>query len=88
MCFRDRIQRQDQENLSFLMLSVMIKKEDFEDNCLYKTIWDSYSGIGYIGEKIIFLKKKLTQVFPHLFCLLYIQKHHTESIICMLSFRI
>ena len=37
--------RQDQENLSFLMLSVMIKKEDFEDNCFYNTIWVSYSGI-------------------------------------------
>ena len=38
--------RQDQENLSFLMVSVMIKKEDFEVNCLYKTRWDSYPGIG------------------------------------------
>ena len=51
MCFRDRIQRQDQENLSYLMLSIIIGKEDFEVNCLYKTIWDSFPGIGYIGEK-------------------------------------
>jgi hypothetical protein len=31
------------------MLSIIIEKEDFEVNCLYKTIWDSYPGIGYIG---------------------------------------
>jgi hypothetical protein len=38
--------RQDQENLSYLMLSIIIEKEDFEANCLCKTIWDSYPGIG------------------------------------------
>ena len=38
--------RQDQETLSYLMLSIIIEKEDFEVNCLYKTIWDSYPGIG------------------------------------------
>ena len=58
MCFRDMIQRQDQENLSYLMLSIIIEKEDFEVNCLYKTIWDSFPGIGYIGEKKSFLLKK------------------------------
>jgi hypothetical protein len=69
------------------MLSIIIEKEDFEVNCLYKTIWDSYPGIGYIGGKIIFIKKKLTQVFPHLFFILNIRKQHTESIIYMLSLR-
>jgi hypothetical protein len=33
------------------MLTIIIEKEDFEVNCLYKTKWDSYPGIGYIGEK-------------------------------------
>jgi hypothetical protein len=28
------------------MLSIIIEKEDFEVNCLYKTWWDSYPGIG------------------------------------------
>jgi hypothetical protein len=28
------------------MLSIIIEKEDFEVNCLYKTRWDSYLGIG------------------------------------------
>jgi hypothetical protein len=28
------------------MLSITIEKEDFEVNCLYKTRWDSYTGIG------------------------------------------
>ena len=28
------------------MLSITIEKEDFEVNCLYKTRWDSYPGIG------------------------------------------
>jgi hypothetical protein len=46
MCFCDRIQRQDQENLSYLMLSIIIEKEDFEINRFYKTIWDLYPGIG------------------------------------------
>jgi hypothetical protein len=46
MCFRDRIQRQDQENVSCLMLSIIIEKEDFEINCLYKTIWEIGIGIG------------------------------------------
>jgi hypothetical protein len=49
------------------MPSIIIEKEDFEFNCLYKTIWDSYPGIGYIGGKIIFIKIKLTQLFPYLF---------------------
>jgi hypothetical protein len=40
------------------MLSIIIEKEDFEVNCLYKTIWDSFPGIGYIGEKKSFLLKK------------------------------
>ena len=57
--------RQDQENLSYLMLSIIIEKEDFEVNCLYKTRWDSYPGIG--EEKKSFLLKKLTQLFTHLF---------------------
>jgi hypothetical protein len=68
------------------MLSIIIKKEDFEVNCLYKTRWDSYPGIGE-GTKS-FLLKKLTQLFTHLFFLLNIQKQHTESIIYMSSFRI
>jgi hypothetical protein len=40
------------------MLYIIIEKEDFEVNCLYKTRWDSYLGIA-IGEekKIIFIKK-------------------------------
>ena len=49
--------RQDQENLSYLMLSITIEKEDFEVNCLYKTIWDSYPDIDYMWRKIIFTKK-------------------------------
>jgi hypothetical protein len=28
------------------MLSIIIEKEDFEVNYLYKTRWDSYPGIG------------------------------------------
>jgi hypothetical protein len=36
------------------MLSIIIEKEDFEVNCLYKTIWDSFPGIGYIVEKNLF----------------------------------
>jgi hypothetical protein len=27
------------------MLSIIIEKEDFEVNCLYKTRWDSYPGM-------------------------------------------
>jgi hypothetical protein len=69
------------------MPSIIIEKEDFEFNCLYKTIWDSYPGIGYIGGEIIFIKIKLTQLFPYLFFLLNIQKQHTDSIIYMLSLR-
>ena len=38
------------------MLSIIIEKENFEVNCLYKTRWDSYPGIGE-GKKIIFIKK-------------------------------
>ena len=68
------------------MLSIIIEKEDFEVNCLYKTRWDSYPGIGEGGKKS-FLLKKLTQLFTHLFFLLNIQKQHTESIIYMSSFR-
>ena len=67
------------------MLSIIIEKEDFEVNCLYKTRWDSYPGIG--EEKKSFLLKQLTQLFTHLFFLLNIQKQHTESIIYMSSFR-
>jgi hypothetical protein len=52
--FRDKTRR----ILSYLMLSIIIEKEDFEVNCLYKTIWDSFPGIGYIGEKKSFLLKK------------------------------
>jgi hypothetical protein len=44
------------------MLSIIIEKEDFEDNCLYKTRWDSYPGIGYMMLSVccfwIFNKKK------------------------------
>ena len=43
-----------------------IEKEDFEVNCLYKTRWDSYPGIGK-GKQILFIKKKLAQLFTHLF---------------------
>ena len=67
------------------MLSIIIETENFEVNCLYKTRWDSYPGIG--EEKKSFLLKKLTQLFTHLFFLLNIQKQHTESIIYMSSFR-
>ena len=71
------------------MLSIIIEKEDFEVNCLFKTTWDLYPGIGYIGggggggggEG------ETTQIFPHLFFLLNIPKQHTESIIYMLSLR-
>jgi hypothetical protein len=35
------------------MLSIIIEKDDFEVNCLYKTRWDSYPGIG--EEKKSFL---------------------------------
>jgi hypothetical protein len=37
------------------MLSIIIEKEDFEVNCLYKTRWDSYPGIG--EEKNHFYQK-------------------------------
>jgi hypothetical protein len=47
------------------MLSITIEKEDFEVNCLYKTRWDSYPGIGK-GEKILFIKKNLPN-FLHTF---------------------
>jgi hypothetical protein len=53
------------------MLSIIIEKEDFEVNCLYKTRWDSYSGIG--EDKKSFLLKQLTQLFTQLFFLLNIQ---------------
>ena len=43
------------------MLSIIIEKEDFEVNCLYKTIWDLYSGIGQ--EKKSFLLKKTDPTF-------------------------
>jgi hypothetical protein len=46
------------------MLSIIIETENFEVNCLYKTRWDSYPGIG--EEKKSFLLKKLTQLFTHL----------------------
>jgi hypothetical protein len=38
-------------------------------------------------NRITFVKKKLTQLFTHLFFLLNIQKQHTKSIIYMSSFR-
>jgi hypothetical protein len=62
------------------MLSIILEKEDFEVNCLYKTRWDSYPGIG--EEKKSFLLKKNDTTFytPFLF-LLNIKKQHTESII-------
>ena len=69
------------------MLSIMIEKEDFEVNCLYKTRWESYPDPGIGEEKKSFLLKKLTLLFTHLFFLLNIQKQHTESIIYMSSFR-
>ena len=47
------------------MLSITIEKEDFEVNCLYKTRWDSYPGIGK-GKKILFIKKNLPN-FLHTF---------------------
>jgi hypothetical protein len=31
-------------SISNSMLSIIIEKEDFEVNCLYKTRWDSYPG--------------------------------------------
>jgi hypothetical protein len=40
-----------------------------------------------LGINSFLLKKKLTQLFLHLFFVLNIQKQHTESIIYMLSFR-
>ena len=60
------------------MLSITIEKEDFDVNCLYKTRWDSYPGIGK-GKQILFIKKKLAQLFTHLFFWLNIQKQHTEA---------
>jgi hypothetical protein len=39
------------------MPSIIIEKEDFEVNYLYKTIWDSYPDIDYMWRKIIFTKK-------------------------------
>jgi hypothetical protein len=47
------------------MLSITIEKEDFEVNCLYKTRWDSYPGIGK-GKQILFIKKNLPN-FLHTF---------------------
>ena len=65
MCFRDRIQRPGE--FVIFMLSIIIEKEDFEDNCHYKTRWDSYPGIG--EEKKSFLLKKTDPTFctPFLF---------------------
>jgi hypothetical protein len=36
------------------MLSIIIEKEDFEVNCLYKSIWDSYPSV---REKSFLLKR-------------------------------
>ena len=47
---------QDSEARPGEFVIFMIEKEDFEVNCLYKTRWESYSGIGE-GKKIIFVKK-------------------------------
>jgi hypothetical protein len=47
------------------MLSITIEKKIFKVNCLYKTRWDSYPGIGK-GEKILFIKKNLPN-FLHTF---------------------
>jgi hypothetical protein len=48
------------------MLSITIEKEDFEVNCLYKTRWDSYPGIGKGEKKSFFIKKNLPN-FSHTF---------------------
>ena len=62
----------------------VIEKEDFEVNCLYKTRWDSYPGIG--EEKKSFLLKKTDPTFytPFLF-IKYSKtthwKHHIHVII-------
>jgi hypothetical protein len=39
------------------MPSIIIEKEDFEVNYLYKTIWDSYPDIDYMWGKSFLLKK-------------------------------
>jgi hypothetical protein len=51
------------------MLSIIIEKEDFEVNCLYKTRWGSYPGIGQVRKKKSFLLKKTDPTFytPFLF---------------------
>ena len=82
MCFRDRIQRQHQENLSYSMLSIIIEKEDFEVNCLYKSIWDSYPS----ARKKSFLLKKTDPAFSTPFLFIKYsktthRKHHIHVII-------
>jgi hypothetical protein len=47
------------------MLSIIIEKENFEVNCLYKTRWDSYPGIG--EEKKSFLYEDTPIESPILF---------------------
>ena len=64
------------------MLSIILEKEYFEVNCLYKTRWDSYPGIAIRwGKKIIFIKKKWPNFLLTFSFLLNIKKQHTESII-------
>ena len=78
--FRDRIQRQDQENLLYLMLSIIIEKKKILKLTAFIKPW----AIGVrLGKKSFLLKKKLTQLFPHLSLFFIIkyskttyQKHH------------
>ena len=66
------------------MLSIIIEKEDFEVNCLYKTRWDSYPGIGE-GKKIIFIQKTNPTFYTPFLFIKYSKtthcKHHIHVII-------
>jgi hypothetical protein len=44
--FRDKTRR-----ICHIYASIIIEKEDFEVNCLYKTRWDSYPSIYRLGGK-------------------------------------
>ena len=59
MCIRERIQRQDQENLSYLCYPLLLKKKILKLTAFIKPDhgrWDSYPGIG--EENKSFLLKK------------------------------
>jgi hypothetical protein len=71
------------------MLSIIIEKENFEVNCLYKTRWDSYPGIGE-EKKIIFIKKTdptfYTPFLLHMIVYLYFKDKKKLKIVKKIMF--